>query len=281
MDFEKIFTIVLLVLTILLSIYVYSEMSKTSKPPSPGGSPFIPFSQGKKKMCSTEKVSCDPSNKDSCKICGDTEEMMCISPNKDGEYVCLPSGPNIDCNEKNGGKYIWTGYGFTQKKDWQCLCTRPEIYNGPNCDIKNPSYCNGGQVTDIKSTLKDICKCPDGTSLLFRINNTPMCVSDIPEGGGGYKGLYGNFVKKPNWENVYLMTTNIPDWANDICREFNYPQGDAVLKILNEYNPTPLTLTTEIVEKLQKLDPVFSSVNFDPNYDVIVPYRYFPKTYLP
>lgn len=291
MEFDKIFSGFLIVLTLVLSIFIYKNISQSSEPPSLGP-PIIPFSSSKKKICSTEKVSCNPANINSCnELCGDTEQMKCVNVN--GENLCLPREPDINCNSENGGKYIWTGYGFTQSKDWQCLCTRPEIYNGPDCNIKNPSYCsNGTLASDINTPLRNICRCENGTELLFRNNNTPMCVSNDPNMGGGKNGLYGNYHIMPDWRNVYFMTKDVMQWARDIGSQFGYFDFPKIYRILNQGSdslstpnptstPNKVKLDQDIVDQLIKLDPIFKTSKFDPNYKIEVPYRYFTQTYIP
>jgi hypothetical protein len=207
--------------------------------------------------------------------------MKCVNVN--GENLCLPKEPDINCNSNNGGRYIWTGYGFTQSKDWQCLCTKPEIYNGPDCSIKNPSYCSNGTLADdLNTPLRNICKCDKGTELLFRYNNTPMCVSNDPSFGGGSDGLYGNYHKKPDWRNVYYMTNDADQWSKDIVSQFDYFDFKKVLDVLNnDKNIGKLKLDQQIVNDLSQLDVVFTSSTFDPNYTIKVPYRYFTQTYMP
>ena len=282
MDFEKIFAIFLIFSILILSIYIYKSLNKGSQPPQIGN-PFIPFTSNKKVDCSAVKVSCDPKSENPCGICDGTEQMKCMSIN--GENVCLPKEPDISCNTKNGGKYIWTGYGFTQSKDWECLCTRPEIYNGPDCNIKNPSYCSNGTLSDnINDPLSNICNCgdPKSNKLLFRYNNTPMCISTDPKQGGGEDGLYGNYHTMPDWRNVYFMRVkgDTNQWAQSICGEFNYGDVIGVKNILNKYKESN-KLTQDIVDEIKKLSNVFSNSVFDPKYQIIVPYRYFTQTYIP
>lgn len=285
MNFDKIFSVIMILILTISSIYIYINITRASVDPSLGN-PIIPPSSTKKKICSSEKVSCNPSDFNSCNdLCGDIEQMKCVSVN--GENVCLPKEPDINCNSENGGRYIWTGYGFTQTKDWQCLCTRPEIYNGPECNIKNPSYCSNGQLSsDINTPLKDICKCDEskGMKLLFRDNNTPMCVSNDPNIGGGINGLYGNYRRSPDWKNVYFMREGVQKWARDIGMEFQYFDFSKVYNILNsDKNKGKTILDQNIVDDLLKLDFNFTTSNskFDPEYKLQVPYRYFIQTYIP
>lgn len=292
-DFEKILTVLLILFVLFLSFYVYSIISQTNTPP-PKGKPFIPFTSGKEKQCTAEKVSCDPSEENSCDSKCQEPGMKCVKMND--EFVCLPREPDVNCNSQNGGKYVWTGYGFTQTKDWQCLCTHPEIFNGSSCDIKNPSYCSGGSIGNVNTRLRDICTCPKGTGLLFRYNNTPMCVSNDPQQGGGENGLYGNYYRKPDWKNVYFMKNNdVSKWANDIATEFNMlPNYQDIYNIIVKEVPTlppnstpspytiPSYLTTDIVNNLKNIKGFPESFTpFDPNYHIVVNYRYFDKTYIP
>jgi len=292
-DFEKILTILLILFVLFLSYYIYGIISRTNEPP-PKGKPFIPFTSNKEKQCTAEKVVCDPSQENSCSSKCQEPGMKCVKMND--EYVCLPREPDKNCNSQNGGKYVWTGYGFTQLEDWDCLCTHPEIYNGPSCDIKNPSYCSGGKLGDVNSRLRDICTCPKDTDLLFRYSNTPMCVSTDPNAGGGERGLYGNYYKSPDWKNVYFMKKNSAElWATDIATEFNMlPNFKDIYNIIVKAVPTnapgstpspytnPSYLTNDIVNELYNINGFPKSVtDFDPNYHIVVNYRYFDKTYIP
>jgi hypothetical protein len=291
--FNIFFIILLICLIIYLSITIYQSITKKSSAPDVG-KPFIPFTSEKTKTCSSEKVPCDPNSPNSCNICNDPEHMKCVKvPNGDSvEYLCLPKEPDINCNAQNGGRYIWTGYGFTQQKDWQCLCTKPEIYNGPTCEIKNPSYCSNGTITDINNPLRTICQCnPEKNKLLFRDNNTPMCVPYLPQDGGGENGLYGNYYKSPDWRNVYFMRSDKKQWANDIATEFNYQDEGSIFNILTKYvkdvknNSTDVFrdvyyLTSDMVKEISSL-PAFPIAEFKSDYKPVVPYTYFMNTYLP
>ena len=285
MDFEKLFAILLIASILVLSIYIYNSLNKASQTPQ-SPMPYIPFTSDKKVDCSSVKVPCDPNAENPCGVCDGTEQMKCVSL-PDGQNLCLPKEPDISCNAENGGKYVWTGYGFTQSKDWQCLCTRPEIYNGPNCSIRNPSYCSGGKLSsNIDDPLSKICDCGDPKvtkrKLLFRDNNTPMCVSIDTVQGGGEEGLYGNYHTMPDWRNVYFMRadTDINQWAQDISNQFNYGNFAAIETILNKYKSSK-KLTQDMVNEISKLSIVFNNSKFDPNYQIVVPYRYFTQTYIP
>jgi hypothetical protein len=279
-DFQKISIIVVIIVISILSIYIWKNVSIAQEIPPEVGKPYIPFTSSAKIMCSDEKVSCDPNDSSSCRNqCMDPAEMSCVKMNN--EYVCLPKKPDINCNKNNGGEYIWTGYGFTQNKDWACLCTRPEIYNGPHCDIKNPSYCSGGKIGNIKENLNTICKCPDNTGLLFRDINTPFCAPDKPEGGGGENGLYGNYFPSPDWRNIFYMTKkgDRNDWAQKIANEFNYGDMQGILDILNNHLDV-FHLDQNIINEITKLPGFPTGYKLDPNYRIVVPYTYYENTYL-
>ncbi len=278
-DYQQVSIVILIIIISVLCIYIWKNVSIVQSVPPEIGKPYIPFTTSAKKMCSEEKVSCDPNEPSSCRNqCMDPGQMSCVKMNND--YVCLPSEPDIHCNEQNGGEYVWTGYGFTQNKEWACLCTRPEIYNGVHCEIKNPSYCNGGTIGNIKKRLSDICTCPEGTGLLFRdSSNTPFCVPNNPEKGGGENGLYGNFFPSPDWRNIYYMSANgRAEWAQKIAYEFEYGDTEAILNILNKHIKS-LHLDQNIVNEITSLPGFPKDYTFDPNYRIVVPYKYFKDTY--
>lgn len=278
-DFQTIFTVILLLSISGLFIYIWHAFSSSSSPPKKG-STVIPYQGDESVDCSSSKTLCNPSDPTSCQNCLNAAEMKCVPLN--GENVCLPRQPDISCNTKNGGQYVWTGYGLTQDQEWQCLCTRPEIFNGPSCETPNPAYCSQGTIDISQYETNKICTCPNGTKMLLRKDNSPFCVSTDPTKGGGENGLYGNFEPHPDWRNVYF-NTNTKDnttWAQNIANEFGYNDSTKILAILNANNNPILTQT--IVSQISAL-PGFKSSNtpFDPNYKPVVSYMYYQNVYLP
>jgi hypothetical protein len=238
---EKVFAVILICLISYLSITIYRSILKQNQPPVKG-KPYIPFMSSSKKICSQEKVSCDPNDAGNCqKMCGDSQQISCVKVND--EHLCLPKSPDIHCNKENGGRYVWTGYGMTQQKEWACLCTKPEIYGGPHCETRNPSFCSGGDLSnDLNNTLGDLCRCREDKNrgLLYRVgSNDPICVSKNSADGGGEDGLYGNYRDRPDWRNVFYQFRTKNDWATAIAKEFNYGNKDAIKKILEDAIPPP------------------------------------------
>ena len=279
-DFQTIFIFLLLLSISVLFIYIWHSISSSSSPPQKG-STIIPYQGSKSVDCSSSKTSCNPSDPTSCQSCLDAAQMKCVPLN--GENVCLPKEPTISCNQTNGGQYVWTGYGMTQDQEWQCLCTRPEIFNGPSCDTPNPAFCSQGTVDMSQVQTDKICKCPDGTKMLLRKDNSPFCVSTDPAKGGGENGLYGNFKPHPDWKNVFFNPSDNPNkdnttWAQNIAHEFEYNDVNKILGILNAGN-SPI-LTQNIVSQLSGIGLKPSKTAFDPT-NPVVSYMYYQDAYLP
>ena len=277
--FQIIFIVILLVVISCLFIYIWRAVSKSSSPPQKGTT-LIPYVGAKSVDCSSLKTTCNPSDPTSCQNCLNPAQMKCVPLN--GENVCLPKTPDVSCNITNGGQYIWTGYGMTQNQDWQCLCTRPEIFNGPSCEIPNPAYCSQGKVDMSQTRTDKICTCPAGTKMLLRKDNSPFCVSTDAAKGGGDNGLYGNFRQHPDWRNVYFNTDTKDNitWAKNIANEFEYGNYIKIKDILDAANKT--ILTQDIVSMISALTGFKSSnTPFDPNYKPVVPYMYYQNVYLP
>lgn len=293
----------LLAATLILFIVIVYEFKSSLSAPSKG-SVLVPDSNVSTKVdCSVKKTTCIPEDPTSCQnSCSGPEEMKCVKMNT--EYVCLPKGPDVSCNKDHGGINVWTGYGFTDQKEWSCLCTVPQLYGGPSCDTVNPAYCGGGnleviQKNDPKCKIENgyqiynnmcvKCNCPTDYGLVMRAeDNTPMCVSKTVQGGGGYMGLYGNYVKSPDWRNVYYnidSKTNDP-WSTLISKEFYYSDTPKIKAVLDKYissNKLPDKLTQNIVNDLAGLSSNFkSNTPFDPNYkEDKVSYMYFDNVYIP
>lgn len=143
-------------------------------------------------ICQFEPTTCN--NDQDCTKCSDNEEMYCVSLNRNEDQAkmygksqkyCLPKLPESGCNTKNGGIWTWTGWSDTNRMEWDCLCTYPEISGNPGCTELNPNVCQGdGAVwnydaslssTNIAPTFKN-CKCGPNTTLLATTTGVPLCV---------------------------------------------------------------------------------------------------------
>lgn len=144
-------------------------------------------------ICQKEKIICN--SEEDCKKCSDNVEMTCVTLNRSEDQekqygkeqkYCLPKIPDQPCNTKNGGIWTWTGWANTNRMEWDCLCTYPEIAGGNGCEQLNPNVCQGGQwdydakTASIAPTYKN-CKCGAGTQLIeTRPNGVPICVPATP-----------------------------------------------------------------------------------------------------
>ena len=150
-------------------------------------------------ICQREKTTC--SSDDDCVKCSDNEKMTCQELKRSalqaplyGETAkyCLPVNPEQNCNAKNGGIWTWTGWANTNRMEWDCLCTYPQIAGGNGCEELNPNVCNTGNpdkpgnwsynaanaITAPKSTD---CTCPTGYNLLStQPNDVPLCIPGDP-----------------------------------------------------------------------------------------------------
>lgn len=232
---------IIIVLLYLIYSLIVSNINKQKAPSEKAV--VVPFKTSEKPICSYTRTSCQ-TNDDCLNKCNDVNKNKFVCKNLDelqpsgsnangGGKICLPPVPTIPCNTKNGGALIWTGYGATDQQGWNCLCTQPSIWNGPSCDIQNPSYCSGGNITGPNMD----CVCPPSTIKMWRGNgvNTPFCASSESV-KGGINGLVGNQLQVPNWGNVFynLNMDDYNDWAIRIARQMNISdKNDAISEIKN------------------------------------------------
>ena len=237
-----VFISVVVIMVMIYSLFKKNKLSDVS-------SVMInPIKVPSKRSCKKIRTPCDPKDPMACEnSCDDSDplaQMKCIvlddinpqggSGINGGGAVCLPGNPgeNIHCNTKNGGVYVWTGWGFTDNQDWDCYCMYPEYFGGPGCEKINSDVCSGGNVDlgrMIGEPTSDICKCPEGTELLLRAGaGTPYCESTDERKGGGMFGLAGGLHSSPDWRNVLFRQygdndTRVPEdidvWAGKIVRE--------------------------------------------------------------
>jgi len=268
---------------IILCLYILYNIiiSKIEKQlPESSTAVIIPFQTSQKPICAYTRTSCE-TNEDCINKCNDSNrnQLVCTDVNKlqpdntninGGGKICLPPVPTVSCNVKNGGALLWTGYGSTNQQGWDCLCTQPTIWNGPSCDIKNPSYCSGGRLDS-----KFNCSCPDNTVKMWRNGvNTPFCAPTSGSKGGMY-GLAGNRLDVPNWGNVFfnLNTVDYSNWASRIAQEMNISDNQdaivAIKKILdpnttNTTNTTNTPNTPIIPPRYQLTQDIITNICNDP-----------------
>lgn len=161
-------------------------------------------------VCQKERITC---NTDAdCSKCIDNIEMKCVditrtddqSKNygKGGKY-CLPEKPYFGCNAKNGGIWTWTGWSDTERMEWDCLCTYPQIAGGPGCENLNANVCVGGEWNYDATTASEPpspmnCNCPVNHHLLStQPKGVPLCIPHIEytcDGKKSCESMYSNSV---------------------------------------------------------------------------------------
>lgn len=196
-----IISLVIIILSILLIFGILFVPSLAD----PG---FTPGIENQNPNCQRKQVEC--TTDDDCKICTDNEEMKCIPlvRNKDQSVTygptksyCLPVKPEQDCNKKNGGIWSWTGWSDTNRMEWDCLCTYPQIAGNSGCTNLNPNVCKGGAwsydatTANVAPTSKN-CKCPNNTQLLVTTpSDIPICVPNnkfLCDGKTMCESMYSN-----------------------------------------------------------------------------------------
>lgn len=141
-----------------------------------------------KKFCHTTPIECN-NNKDCTDICIDNMEYSCQLTNNKKKY-CLPENkaPTFQCISKNGGVPVWSGWGDTNRMEWDCFCLYPQYFGGPGCtntpgvcDIGNTSFMDYNANSKISPTPND-CKLTEnlkskGYVIRIRDDGTPIIMS--------------------------------------------------------------------------------------------------------
>lgn len=166
--------IIVIVITILLFLVILGFLYV---PRIYIGSPIQPITSGIKPVCLSEQVECLVDS--DCAHCDDILDITC--QNMGGKRYCLPAKPDKQCNEDLGGVWTWTGWASVDRKEWDCLCTYPEISGNRGCTKINPNVCAGGEYTysaKIKNRgpLPSDCTCPSTSVKIVTENNIPMCI---------------------------------------------------------------------------------------------------------
>jgi hypothetical protein len=146
-----VFSIILVIVLILIIPIIYLSF-KNNKPSN------VNISQGQdphRKMCHSYPVRCDGESEDFCsRTCLDNMEYSCqevptLSYNQDkkpqvnkGKKYCLPEGraKEYPCDIKKGCVPTWTGWGDTNRMEWDSLCMYPDYFGGNGCS-PTPGVC--------------------------------------------------------------------------------------------------------------------------------------------
>lgn len=185
-------TTIIIVLIICLSCLAIIGLFVKPKPQTRYISPLTDHINP---LCMDKPIECHTDN--DCHKCTDGVEIKCVElkrgPHQQETYgnihnkYCLPVKPDKPCNEKYGGIWTWTGWA-EDRKEWDCLCTYPEIAGGAGCNHLNPNVCNLGEYTydartATRGPIPDDCKCaaPHYTKIITD-TNVPLCIKK----GDGY-----------------------------------------------------------------------------------------------
>ena len=131
-------------------------------------------------VCSEKATKCVTDA--DCSKCEDKDvfDITCKKLSS-GKKYCLPRKPTKPCNQKLGGVWTWSGWADTNTKEWECMCTLPEIAGNIGCTKLNPNVCKGGKynysaIGSKRGPLPSDCICPENTFQIVTENNVPMCI---------------------------------------------------------------------------------------------------------
>lgn len=103
-----------------------------------------------------------------------------IRPINSQEGVCVPSQSTKipDCNKKNGGMLVWTGWTNPDVMEWTCICQYPDFASGPTCETINPNVCKGGTFNwkDNQLPTDAECSCDKDNILVKDYRGVPYCI---------------------------------------------------------------------------------------------------------
>lgn len=182
---------ILVIIIILLTVVtIFGFLYVPQKPKATALNPHItPLNP----ICSNTPVECTTDS--DCTKCLDSFKVRCTTlrrnPEQSTKYgaqksYCLPVKPQRPCNEKLGGIWTWTGWSDENVKEWDCLCTYPEIAGGNGCQRLNGNVCKGGTYNyDARNATQgpkpSNCKCGENDQLIVTESGVPLCV---PKGPG-------------------------------------------------------------------------------------------------
>ena len=189
---------ILILILIIITLLIIGGVKYTPKFKQISIDPMDEF--GFKAFCQSVQTSCNV-DEDCKKKCDDNIELKCVDLDRtdpqaalygaSGKF-CLPEKPAQICNTQNGGIWAWTGWSSTDRMEWDCLCTYPQIAGGAGCEL-NPNVCNNGTWSyDAINNFDEapnssFCKCPDDYQKLETI------------GGSGSVGGYPICVQRSDW----------------------------------------------------------------------------------
>lgn len=184
-----IFIAILLIIISILSIPIiyYNQQ------PKKGSNVFLQ-NAGKKSLCGSTRVVCN-NDTDCDSKCVQDMEYKCQSITtadnlKNDKKYCLPVDTSVNCRKNNGGLSVWTGWGDTNRMEWDCMCLFPDYFGGDGC-TQTPGVCELGKKSFMKErdysqgdapSSKD-CIIPEelknmGYALYEREDGTPVILEE-------------------------------------------------------------------------------------------------------
>lgn len=160
-----IYVIYLIILVLGLMFLFFPKDLQSSKPE-------IKIEKIIRHDCSSKKIKCI----DSCDFLCTEDNYYCFN------NVCQSkNSAKINCNKETGGVVVLTHFQFIPH--WECLCTKPDIYGGPECAQKRDDVCQNGSFQFDLFKMNCICNKPN---ILINLNNKPYCVDAV------YKNFFTN-----------------------------------------------------------------------------------------
>ena len=201
-------------------------------------------------FCQEEKTTCD-TDSDCNNKCLDNIQLQCVNIERndaqaklygEGGKFCLPAKPTDECIKENGGIWAWSGWSSTDRMEWNCLCSYPQLAGGNGCKL-NPNVCTKGTwkynaLKDNRAPSASDCECKSGDVLMETINieggigGIPLCIPKDSELCGTDEmclSTYRNTVIPYTWEK------------NDICECTRTNTTRTGTKTKEECEPLPCT----------------------------------------
>ena len=192
--------VALLIFLLLLSIPLISKLFKSRGPIK------VTIEQGlnpNRKFCHNYPVACDGQPDDFCsKTCLENMEYSCQNTYDVGFDIegkshkvtskgkfCLPEKRAFEypCEPAKGCVPTWSGWGSTNRMEWDSICMYPNYFGGNGCqltpgvcELDGVSYMKDRDYSQIAPSFED-CVLPPALEKYYKVirrsdNNTPLIV---------------------------------------------------------------------------------------------------------
>lgn len=123
----------------------------------------LKFERMIKEDCSSKTVKC----LDSCEFLCTDSKFQCIN------NVCQKDAKPIECDKEFGGVIVLSELNGVSY--WECVCTNPSFYGGPECKTKAPDVCKNG-IFFYRGLNRYLCKCK-ADDVRLTLQHKDYCVS--------------------------------------------------------------------------------------------------------